>query len=39
MGLTHLAIEIASPARPEEFRTERFLIDSGPRPWATCWIP
>ena len=29
MGLTHLAIDIASPARPEEFRTERFLIDSG----------
>ena len=29
MGLTHLSIDIASPARPEEFRTERFLIDSG----------
>lgn len=23
------ALDIASPARPEEFRTERFLIDSG----------
>ncbi len=29
MGLTYLAIDIASPARPEEFRSERFLIDSG----------
>ena len=29
MGLTYLDIDIASPARPEEFRTEQFLIDSG----------
>ena len=29
MGLTFLAIDIANPARPEDFHTERFLIDSG----------
>ena len=29
MGLTYLSIDIANPARPEDFRTERFLIDSG----------
>ncbi len=29
MGRPYLAIDIASPARPEEFRTERFLVDSG----------
>jgi len=29
MGLTFLAIDIANPARPEEFHTERFLVDSG----------
>ena len=27
--MTLLAVDIANPARPEEFRTERFLIDSG----------
>ena len=29
MGLTFLAIDIANPARSEEFHTERFLVDSG----------
>ena len=29
MALPFLDLDIASPARPEEFRTERFLIDSG----------
>lgn len=29
MGLTFLAIDIANPARSEDFRPERFLIDSG----------
>ncbi len=29
MGLTYLDIDIASPARPEDFRTEQFLVDSG----------
>ena len=29
MGLTFLAIDIANPAHPEEFHTERFLVDSG----------
>ena len=29
MGPACLDIDIASPARPEEFRTEQFLIDSG----------
>ena len=29
MGLTFLAVDLANPARPEEFRTETFLIDSG----------
>ena len=29
MGLAYLAVDLANPARPEEFRTERFLIDSG----------
>ncbi len=29
MGLTFLAIDIANPAYPEEFHTERFLVDSG----------
>ena len=29
MGLTFLSIDIANPARSEEFHTERFLVDSG----------
>ena len=29
MGFTFLAIDIANPARSEEFHTERFLVDSG----------
>ena len=29
MGLTYLAVDLANPARPEQFHTERFLIDSG----------
>ena len=29
MGLTFLAIDIANPARSEDFHTERFLVDSG----------
>ena len=27
--MTFLDLDLANPARPEEFRTERFLIDSG----------